>query len=328
MPALSICVIGLNEARYLERCFQSVRNVVGSAGVSYEVLYVDSGSADDSVVIASKYADVVGRLSGPTRRTASAGRNAAAALAAGQWILHIDGDMILRQEIAHQLPDIVRGELGSVVVGVVDDILPDGGRRLNAKGYTRLDTTTTHFGGAILIERSVLNDVGGWSPNLVSTEELDLYVRLRTAGYRVWVTSANIADHLGAEPRKSRRAKALLPYPLGPVRNLGFAQVVRLAIREGRARKLVRYYPKPFLNLAAFACFAFDATTRRVGASVMGVTLLALTTRGETKSRAAYHAVLCVQLMSIPWARPSRACSGVTVIHDFKRGRGQVPPCG
>ena len=57
MTAVSICIIGKNEESHVERLFKSIEK--SFKDYPHEVLFVDTGSEDDTVKIAEKYADKV-----------------------------------------------------------------------------------------------------------------------------------------------------------------------------------------------------------------------------------------------------------------------------
>ena len=57
MTAVSVCIIGKNEEAHLERLFKSIDKAF--TGYPHEVLFVDTGSSDDTKEVAAKYADRV-----------------------------------------------------------------------------------------------------------------------------------------------------------------------------------------------------------------------------------------------------------------------------
>ncbi len=90
---LSFIVIGYNEAATLPKCFESVRNAYLS-GISYELIYVDGGSRDDSILVA-KTSGVDQVLGGDKRRRAAENRNVGLRSAQGRYVQFLDGDMVL-----------------------------------------------------------------------------------------------------------------------------------------------------------------------------------------------------------------------------------------
>jgi glycosyltransferase involved in cell wall biosynthesis len=52
---LSVVIIGKNEEKYLGRCIESVQKAGIISKLSFEIIYVDSASTDNSVKIASQF---------------------------------------------------------------------------------------------------------------------------------------------------------------------------------------------------------------------------------------------------------------------------------
>ena len=95
--SLSVIIIARNEARRIEACLQSAR-------FAEEIVLVDSGSTDDTVAIARKYADRVveteWRGYGPTRQLALE-------LATGDWVLWLDADESVPPSLRDEILDVV-----------------------------------------------------------------------------------------------------------------------------------------------------------------------------------------------------------------------------
>lgn len=112
-PRLSVCMIVRDEAAVLERCLDSLR------GIHDELCIVDTGSRDTTAEIArSRGARVVSYTdcNGSDGRIVdfAAARNAALAMATGDWVLQIDADEVLaaghtriRRHIADNAADVV-----------------------------------------------------------------------------------------------------------------------------------------------------------------------------------------------------------------------------
>lgn len=98
-PLLSLCMIVKNEAAYLPRCLESVRNVVD------EMIIVDTGSTDTTVDIATAYgAKVFYHI---WQDDFALARNTALAQAAGVWILALDADEALEEQTQAQLRSVI-----------------------------------------------------------------------------------------------------------------------------------------------------------------------------------------------------------------------------
>ncbi|MBO4808229.1 MAG: glycosyltransferase [Lachnospiraceae bacterium] len=88
MTAVSVCIIGKNEEAHLERLFKSIDKAF--EGYPHEVLFVDTGSSDNTKEVAAKYADRV--IDFKWVNDFSAARNFAMDNAANDAIFFIDCD--------------------------------------------------------------------------------------------------------------------------------------------------------------------------------------------------------------------------------------------
>ncbi len=95
--SLSICMIVKNEQRCLERCLKSLSPL--REQLPCEVIVTDTGSTDKSIEIAEKYADKV--LHFQWCNDFSAARNAGLEQAKGEWIMVIDADEELVEDVSH-----------------------------------------------------------------------------------------------------------------------------------------------------------------------------------------------------------------------------------
>ncbi|GIO33303.1 MULTISPECIES: glycosyltransferase [Paenibacillus] len=84
LSKISLCMIVKNEERCLERCLESVKDVVS------EIIIVDTGSTDSTLDIAKKYTDHVYHYE--WNNDFSDARNYALQYATGDFILHLDAD--------------------------------------------------------------------------------------------------------------------------------------------------------------------------------------------------------------------------------------------
>ena len=96
LPSISVVVIGRNEGARLVRCLESVRAARAAQRLICEldIIYVDSASGDDSVVVAGLAGAQVIRLDA-ARPSAALARNAGWQASNSEFILFLDGDTIL-----------------------------------------------------------------------------------------------------------------------------------------------------------------------------------------------------------------------------------------
>lgn len=185
-PMISVVVIGRNEGQRLVRCLRSVKAAV-TDGMSLELIYVDSDSSDGSAELACACGARVLHVK-PTRPSAAQGRNAGWRVAAGQYVLFLDGDTILeRNFLHHALQEIGTSQEIGVVWGHRREIA------LEVSLYNRvLDLDwiyppgdTDFCGGDALFKRDILERSGGFDDTLIAGEEPELCARLRAMGYRI-----------------------------------------------------------------------------------------------------------------------------------------------
>ena len=94
---ISICMIMKNEERCLERCLKSLTPL--REQLPCELIITDTGSTDRSIEIAEKYADKL--LHFEWCNDFSAARNFGLEEAKGEWIMVIDADEELVEDVSH-----------------------------------------------------------------------------------------------------------------------------------------------------------------------------------------------------------------------------------
>lgn len=94
-PLLTIGIIFKDEIRCLERCLKSLTPLRET--IPCELIMADTGSADGSRNIASRYADIL--FDFPWTNDFSVARNAVMNHSSGKWYMTIDADEYLDKDI-------------------------------------------------------------------------------------------------------------------------------------------------------------------------------------------------------------------------------------
>lgn len=118
-PVLSILIVNYNGRKFLGPCLESVRKYVSCR---HEVIVVDNASQDDSVEFIRKNFPEVVMISSPQNLGFAKGNNLAARQAKGSYLLLLNMDTVLIQDIAPVAEALERnpklGVLGIKMLGV------------------------------------------------------------------------------------------------------------------------------------------------------------------------------------------------------------------
>jgi GT2 family glycosyltransferase len=193
-------VIGRNEGARLATALASVK----AEGVA--IVYVDSGSTDDSVALARQRGDAVVELDPAKPFSAARARNEgleclAAQIADLEFVLFLDGDCELLQGfVASAVGAMDENSKRAIVVGKLRERHPDASvyNRLCALEWESPAGDISNYGalGGIMLARiAAIKDVGGFNPNVIAGEDSELGVRIGLAGGIVTKIDVPMAIH-------------------------------------------------------------------------------------------------------------------------------------
>ena len=219
-----IVVIGRNEGDRLIYCLASIKFDAA------HIVYVDSGSADESAAAAERMAVSVVRLDSAKPFSAARARNEGFAFLKVlqpdlQFVQFVDGDCAM-----------VDGWLATAVSFMRErkDVAVVCGRRRERypeiSVYNQLcdlewDTPLGEAkacGGDSLMRVQAFEEVGGFRSTLIAGEEPELCARLRERGWRIWRLNAEMTLHDAALSRFSQWWARVVRT------GYGFADVARL----------------------------------------------------------------------------------------------------
>ncbi len=194
-PRVAVVVIGRNEGERLARCLDSV-NAMDYPADRLELIYVDSDSTDDSVVLAKRKGATVLEVK-PERPAAAVGRNAGWRATDAEFVFFLDGDTIVDPSfLATALPEFENDSV-AVVFGHRREIDVEGSvynRALDLDWVFPLGEFD-FCGGDAVMRRAVLAEVGGYDDTLIAGEEPDLCGRMRALGHVVLHIDAPMTGH-------------------------------------------------------------------------------------------------------------------------------------
>ncbi|WGW04458.1 glycosyltransferase [Tropicibacter oceani] len=193
MTPVDVVLIGRNEGARLVACLESVQ------GQARQVVYVDSGSTDDSVAQAQARGATVVSLDMSIPFTAARARNAGFdALDDPQIVQFIDGDCALVPGYLDKARAFLEAnpKVG-MVTGWRREIHPD------ASIYNQLCDWEWHrpagqidaCGGDMMVRAALWREVGGMNPQVIAAEDDEVCCRFRKAGWRLERIAQDMTRH-------------------------------------------------------------------------------------------------------------------------------------
>lgn len=211
LPVTAIA-IGRNEGARLRDCLGAL-----TAQLS-RVVYVDSGSTDESATYARSLGVLVVDLDMTQPFTAARARNAGLAAISGapsEFVQFIDGDCVLQPDWLVQALEALAGDPTlAVVAGRRRERFPERSvyNRLCDEEWDTPVGEAKAVGGDMLARHAAITSVGGFDDRLIAGEEPEMCVRLRAAGWRIRRLPAEMTLHdadmrrFGQWWRRSKRA--------------------------------------------------------------------------------------------------------------------------
>lgn len=200
---LAVVVIGRNEGDRLVRCLRSLEADFDA------LIYVDSGSTDDSVARAIESGATVVELDSRTPFTAGRGRNAGIealrdSVSQPSFVQFLDGDCELVPGWIDGARDtLARNSDAAIACGRRRERFPDASI-FNLLCDLEWDTPIGEAlacGGDFLVRWSAFHEVGGFNPAVIAGEEPEMCVRLRLAGWKILRIDHEMTMHDAAMTR-------------------------------------------------------------------------------------------------------------------------------
>ena len=174
LPFVSIIVPARNEAGYIKRCLTSLQSQ-SYPRHEYEIILVDNGSVDDTILIGRQYADIV--LSMPDAHV-SAVRNFGAKNARGSIYAFIDADCVADFAWIQSAVNLIQETLcicGSRCRVPVDGTWVERAwfGAIPTKRYEAVYLNS----GNLIVPVSIFNFLGGFNEKLVTGEDYEFCLR-------------------------------------------------------------------------------------------------------------------------------------------------------
>jgi len=197
--SVDLVLIGRNEG---ERLIKSLASVVPQAR---RVVYVDSGSTDDSVTNAERVGAQVVNLDMSVPFTAARARNSGVeALMAlddpPEFIQFLDGDCVLRDGWLDHATTAMRSKPDlAIVTGLQAELNRDTTvfNQMSDFEWKRPTGPIDACGGNMMVRVSAFESVGGFNPDVIAAEDDEFCTRLRKSGWYLVRIAESMSLHDG-----------------------------------------------------------------------------------------------------------------------------------
>ena len=197
LQQVAVVVIGRNEGERLRQCLMSIDKQVAG------IVYVDSGSTDQSVTLAQSLGAQVVELDPSVPFTAARARNVgiehAQRLAPTiQFIQVIDGDCeLIATWFERALETFAQHPNAAVVCGRRRERFPHSSvyNQLTDMEWDTSIGETTDCGGDALIRLQAFREVSGYNATLIAGEEPEICLRLLRAGWKIHRIATEMTLH-------------------------------------------------------------------------------------------------------------------------------------
>lgn len=183
-----LVVIGRNEGKRLLSCLTSLKNFLP------QIIYVDSGSTDQSVKNASNFGVTVVELNKNKPFTAARARNEGFEVGFRKWpsihyVQFVDGDCEVIPEWIEKAYDFLESNpTVAVACGRRSEKFPNSSiynKMCDIEWNTEVGPALS-CGGDALIRASVFKVAKGYNPNLIAGEEPELCFRIKKLNYQIY----------------------------------------------------------------------------------------------------------------------------------------------
>ncbi len=180
---ISVLIPTYNAERYLS---ETIESVLSQKSWPLEIIVVDDGSTDQSAEVATSFGETVRCVRRPHMGLAAT-RNAAMAVACGEYFLHLDADDLLTTNSIELRMQAFASDpsLDGVVGRFTCFYSPELDDEQCARFKLPAGAQQGHLAGASIMRAAVFTRLGGLDESLDTSADLDWFIRAREAGIQL-----------------------------------------------------------------------------------------------------------------------------------------------
>ncbi len=187
---ISIIIPTLREEQFLERTLKNLEGLV----LPHEIIITDGGSTDGTLSIARRYTDKIVVWDQARRQTFGEAKNAGAALAAGDYLVFIDSDVLIPSPQTFFTELVATFHKNSKLVGLTVPLKPllenrslvDAFFCAPLNWFYIVSNNVFHSGNSSgefqMIRAEAFRKIGGFAETLAAGEDNDLFRKLAANG--------------------------------------------------------------------------------------------------------------------------------------------------
>jgi len=209
MPEVSVIIPTFNRAAWIPNAVDSVLNQTFR---DFELIVVDDGSTDNTPEALERFSSRITIVAQPNRGVSSA-RNAGIRFSTGKYICFLDSDDLWKpRKLDIQLAAM--SHHSEYKISYTDEIWIRNGRWANPKKrhqkysgwiFPHLLPLCLISPSSIMIERSVMDDVGLFDESLPAGEDYDLWLRIGSRYPILFIPEKLIVKHGGHPDQLSQK---------------------------------------------------------------------------------------------------------------------------
>jgi glycosyltransferase involved in cell wall biosynthesis len=216
-PRFSVIITFHNQRGFIKDALMSA---LAQRNAEFEIIVVDDASSDGSREFLEQYRDKVRLLCLETNAGACEARNRGAALAAGEYLVFLDGDDAFLPWALDVYERIVQAKSPKMILASMKwfegqmpsvDEAPSEISIVDYGDYLRRDRAFGHSASALVVERQSFQDVQGWLVGSFPLEDAELALRLGAAGRTILVLTPPTIWHRAHSSNTINNVSSFMP---------------------------------------------------------------------------------------------------------------------
>lgn len=214
MPKVSIVIPAFNSAGHIRRALESAFE---QTWPDREVIVVDDGSTDDTAAVVRSFPPGVVQYIYQENSGAAMARNAGLANSAGEYVIFLDADDWWERRCLEILVAALEAQPPTCGAAHANWAYADSQGRAGMErdssfskgpGLRTLVLVNPFPIHAVLVRRGALEAIGGFTPEMPTLEDWELWLRLTLAGYGFFHVASRLAFYHWHPSTKSKNVSA------------------------------------------------------------------------------------------------------------------------